>query len=181
MTDTSSEEGGPNKTLSAIYSPDQPEMLTAQHPGPIPDLPHSWLLRHCTSYKMEHQHCAKWSTRLHQRFILGEPSSCEDWQSNFMDCARWDQNQDLEAAARVIEREKSRIGGRMKDHFANDVWEKRTHPPEDWNKPLPPHLAEMAEGSWLQHCDRGTLNESAVESANSLANRISASLFCSIM
>lgn len=29
--------------------------------------------------------------------------------------------------------------------MANDVWEKRTEPPEDWNKPLPPALAKSME------------------------------------
>ena len=39
---------------------------------------------------------------------------------------------------------------RMKSHKQNDVWELRTSPPEDWNKPLPPELAKMSENSLFQ-------------------------------
>ena len=35
-------------------------------------------------------------------------------------------------------------------HFSNNVWERRTAPPEDWNKPLPDHLADAAEDSLLR-------------------------------
>ena len=36
---------------------------------------------------------------------------------------------------------------RLKGHVNNDVWERRTEPPSDWNKPLPKELAEKAEKS----------------------------------
>ena len=39
---------------------------------------------------------------------------------------------------------------RLKCHKENDVWESRTSPPEDWNKPLPPELAKMSEDSIFQ-------------------------------
>ena len=39
---------------------------------------------------------------------------------------------------------------RLKAHFSNNVWERRTAPPEDWNKPLPDHLADAAEDSLLR-------------------------------
>ena len=50
----------------------------------------------------------------------------------------------------MIERERARIAKRLKAHFSNNVWERRTAPPEDWNKPLPDHLADAAEDSLLR-------------------------------
>ena len=34
-------------------------------------------------------------------------------------------------------------------HFKNDVWEKRTSPPEDWNAPLPDWFLEKRKKSRL--------------------------------
>lgn len=51
---------------------------------------------------------------------------------------------------RVISREQSRIAERLQNHFNNKVWEHRTTPPEDWNRPLPTHLAEACEESYLK-------------------------------
>ena len=50
----------------------------------------------------------------------------------------------------MVDREKRRIAQRLKAHKENDVWESRTSPPEDWNKPLPPELAKMSENSIFQ-------------------------------
>ena len=57
---------------------------------------------------------------------------------------------DEEAAQRLIDFEEKRIAARLQAHFNNDVWEKRTEPPEDWNKPLPEALAKLAENSLLK-------------------------------
>lgn len=37
-------------------------------------------------------------------------------------------------------REKERLKDRLQGHATNDVWERRTSPPENWNKSLPEHL-----------------------------------------
>ena len=72
--------------------------------------------------------------------------------TNGSDEGRWPANLlvDEEAAKRIIGREKSRIGERLKGHFANNVWERRKTPPDDWNKPLPEHLLEASEESYLR-------------------------------
>ena len=50
----------------------------------------------------------------------------------------------------MVEREKKKIAKRLENHLENDVFERRTTPPEDWNKPLPPDLKELNENSILQ-------------------------------
>lgn len=38
---------------------------------------------------------------------------------------------------------------RLKGHYNNNVWEKRTEPPSDWNKPLPDYLQSQYERTYL--------------------------------
>lgn len=42
-------------------------------------------------------------------------------------------------------RRKQRLGA----HYANNVWEKRESPPEDWAKPLPEHICKDYDKSYL--------------------------------
>ena len=45
---------------------------------------------------------------------------------------------------------------RLKTHKENYVWEPRTSPQEDWNKPLPPEIAKMADNSlFKKYTDKG--------------------------
>lgn len=39
---------------------------------------------------------------------------------------------------------------RFHGHYANNVWEKRKAPPEDWAKPLPEWMEKKNENSYLQ-------------------------------
>ena len=56
----------------------------------------------------------------------------------------------------MVDREKVRMEERLKTHKENDVWEPRTSPPEDWNKPLPPEIAKMADNSlFKKYTDNG--------------------------
>ena len=63
----------------------------------------------------------------------------------------WTNNADVEAAKRIIAREKERIKERLKGHYENDVWEKRDKPPskDEWNKPLPQYMIDKQEHSYL--------------------------------
>lgn len=75
----------------------------------------------------------------------------------------------------VIESEKHRRLERLRPHYQNDVWERRTSPPEDWNKPLPEYLQKEYEGTYLNIKAkeiRGEVEESTEENVGS---------FCSIM
>jgi hypothetical protein len=75
-----------------------------------------------------------------------------------------------------------RIALRLKDHFANDVWETRTTPPADWNKPLPDLLAKASEESLLKkYQDNGGLLTTD-DKLNSVSSKLATSLpTCSIL
>lgn len=51
---------------------------------------------------------------------------------------------------RITEREGKRLAERLKGHIDNDVWEKRTEPPENWNAPLPQYLTYRSDESYLK-------------------------------
>jgi len=38
---------------------------------------------------------------------------------------------------------------RLAPHFKNDVWEHRSSPPEDWNKPLPKDMQNKLKDTYL--------------------------------
>ena len=50
----------------------------------------------------------------------------------------------------IIQSEKKRRLERLRPHYTNDVWKRRTSPPEDWNKPLPDWMQKQYENSFLQ-------------------------------
>ncbi|CAA9994911.1 unnamed protein product, partial [Nesidiocoris tenuis] len=68
----------------------------------------------------------------------------------------------------LIDSELKKREVRLKAHRANDVWEKRTEPPSDWNGPLPPWIAERAKSSYLNY-------------AKAASEKGEAASFCSIM
>ena len=80
----------------------------------------------------------------------GKYENCDIKQTNFNDCNALSGSYDEDAAQRLVEFEESRIAKRLQAHFDNDVWEKRSEPPEDWNKPLPEGLAKLSENSLLK-------------------------------
>ncbi|EGI70196.1 hypothetical protein G5I_00954 [Acromyrmex echinatior] len=49
----------------------------------------------------------------------------------------------------LIKSEKQRRYNRLHAHYQNDVWEKRTKPPENWNTPLPEWMQKEFENSYL--------------------------------
>lgn len=44
-----------------------------------------------------------------------------------------------------LDKRKIRLAG----HLGNDVWEKRSEPPPNWNDPLPPHIEQRNKNSYL--------------------------------
>ena len=82
--------------------------------------------------------------------VNGKYENCDIKQTNFNDCNALSGSYDEDAAQRLVEFEESRIAKRLQAHFDNDVWEKRSEPPEDWNKPLPEGLAKLSENSLLK-------------------------------
>lgn len=69
----------------------------------------------------------------------------------------------------LVKNETMRRNNRWKAFYANNVWENRTSPPENWNEPLPEYIAKRQSNSTLKN----TLNETNLEQDNKS--------FCSIM
>ncbi|XP_023341421.1 uncharacterized protein LOC111711321 [Eurytemora carolleeae] len=71
-------------------------------------------------------------------------------------------------------------------HYSNDVWEKRTTPPEDWNAPLPDWFKEKNDSSYLQlYMDtkekEAALSSEELQIASIKASMVNAFPSCSIM
>lgn len=61
-----------------------------------------------------------------------------------------------------------KVRNRWKLFYANNIWETRSNPPENWNDPLPEYIAKRRSNSIL----KDTLGEYSEENSKS---------FCSIM
>ena len=68
---------------------------------------------------------------------------------------------------RIVEREGKRLSARLKGHLENDVWERRSEPPENWNAPLPEYLKTRADMSYLKRYKQ-QLDEPTLEGAKNL-------------
>jgi hypothetical protein len=68
----------------------------------------------------------------------------------------------------LVQSETIRRNNRLKTFYANNVWEIRKSPPENWNEPLPEYIAQRQSNSTFKK----TLNEINLEADKS---------FCSIM
>jgi hypothetical protein len=64
-------------------------------------------------------------------------------------------------------------------HYTNNVWDRRDVPPDDWNQPLPDHLSDAAEDSYLRRYKEGDAARSNSEMGLSYSARIISA--CSIM
>jgi len=128
-----------------------PESLNKSHVDVLQTIPDAWMLRECQCYYDELRACQSLKGRFYQFYIDGAQGDCSQWSENHADCKLWTNNADVEAAKRVIGREKERIKERLRGHYENDVWEKRDQPPskEEWSKPLPQYMVDRQEKSYL--------------------------------
>jgi len=128
-----------------------PESLNKSHVDILLTIPDGWMLRECQSYQDELVACKSFKGKFRQIYIDGETKDCTQWKENNDDCKLWTNNADVDAAKRIIAREKERIVERMRGHYENDVWEKRTEPPskEEWCAPLPQYMVDKQEKSYL--------------------------------
>ncbi|GLV32461.1 uncharacterized protein CBL_00829 [Carabus blaptoides fortunei] len=110
---------------------------------------YEWMIRPCEMYREEYNDCRSVKGRFHQYFIHGETKDCGQWKKDFDNCSKWKDANDLKAANEVLESEKERRKERLKAHYANNVWEKRNQPPEEWSKPLPEWISKDYEHSYL--------------------------------
>ena len=128
--------------------------LNKHHRAVLETIPNSWMLRECDVYKDEYKACSSMKGKLYSYYINGKiRGECDNWKQNYQDCKLWVDNTDESAAKRIIEREEKRIFERLKGHYQNDIWETRSEderPPPEWNKPLPDHLADASEDSYLK-------------------------------
>merc|ERR1719264_1979446 len=106
--------------------------MNDSHRDKLLEIDGGWMLRKCAHYHEELKVCRSIHNRFHHYYVHGEFQDCTQWKENFNDCKKWSESADEEAAKRVVERER------------------RTAPPDDWNKPLPDHLADAAEDSLLR-------------------------------
>jgi hypothetical protein len=84
----------------------------------------------------EYKECRSLKGRFQQYFVNGDILDCSVYDKDLNDCINFECKNDLESAKRIIENEDKRRDERMQAHNANDVWNKRAHPPDDFNKPL---------------------------------------------
>ncbi|KAI8434732.1 hypothetical protein MSG28_003253 [Choristoneura fumiferana] len=124
-----------------------------------------WLIRDCDIYKDEYKECTSFRGRFHQYFIFGEALNCNQWKKDYDNCCKWESDKDTKAANAVIESEKARRMERLKAHYKNDIWKKRSSPPPDWDKPLPEWMQKRNENTYLDHKAKeyreGTLKENS--------------------
>ncbi|XP_018318817.1 UPF0545 protein C22orf39 homolog isoform X2 [Agrilus planipennis] len=104
------------------------------------NLDREWMIRDCDIYSDEYSDCTSIKARFHQYFVFGTTLDCSQWKRDCDNCWKWKE---------LIKSECNRHLERLRNHYANDVWEKRSSPPEDWEKPLPEHMIQEYEHSFL--------------------------------
>ncbi|XP_063238561.1 synaptic plasticity regulator PANTS [Bacillus rossius redtenbacheri] len=114
------------------------------------DCKDAWMVRPCMLYKEEYKECTCLKGRFHQYFIHGKTIDCSQWERDYENCNRWSKGGDKKALAEIVKSETDRRLKRLANHYKNNVWEKRTEPPEDWNKPLPDWMEKEFQTSYLQ-------------------------------
>lgn len=72
----------------------------------------------------------------------------------------------------VIKSERQRRYERLRAHYKNDTWKKRSEPPPDWDKPLPEWLVKRDENTYLAQKAKDLKEGKLEEDSRS---------FCSIM
>merc|ERR1719383_104018 len=153
-----------------------PATLNKSHIDKLQTIPDAWILRECDTYKSEMKFCHSVRGRFHQFYIHGKALDCAQWEENFNDCKIWTRDADVDAAKRIIEREKKRIKQRLEGHYTNDIWEKRASPPEEWNKPLPDWFKAKQDSSFLQAYQDEKIAEETSSSSEKKIKDIQASL-----
>ncbi|XP_076280778.1 synaptic plasticity regulator PANTS [Lasioglossum baleicum] len=108
-----------------------------------------WMIRPCEIYNEEHSDCKSIAARFHQYFVFGKSIDCSQWKTDYQNCYRWEKYKSEQAYESLINSEKKRRLERLRAHYANDTWEKRNAPPENWNAPLPEWLQKKLDTSYL--------------------------------
>ncbi|KAF0759549.1 UPF0545 protein [Aphis craccivora] len=109
-----------------------------------------WMIRPCEMYNNEYSECTSISSRLHQMFVHGSTVDCNHWHEDYINCLKWKNDKNIQAAETLVNSEKMKRNNRWKTFYANNVWENRTSPPENWNDPLPDYIAQRRQNSTLE-------------------------------
>lgn len=118
---------------------------------PSEEKTYAWMIRPCEMYKEEHKECRSIRGRFHQYFVFGELLDCTQWKIDYDNCYLWNKYNNEKAYEDLVNSEKTRRFNRLKGHYSNNVWEKRTtRPPENWNAPLPDWIEEKNKYSYLK-------------------------------
>ncbi|GAB0090922.1 UPF0545 protein C22orf39 homolog [Sergentomyia squamirostris] len=108
-----------------------------------------WASRPCFLYQQEFRDCKSIKARFNQYFIYGETIDCSQWGKDYENCRKYEEKNDIVAGKALLDSEEERRRKRMRDHYNNDVWQKRTSPPKDWSTPLPEWFDKNNENSYL--------------------------------
>ncbi|ALC42164.1 CG15908 [Drosophila busckii] len=132
--------------------PPQSENVETKQSNSNEKLTDTWAIRSCHLYKDEYDDCTSFKARFNQYFIFGKSIDCSSWLTDFRNCERYEQSQgkDVAAGDAIIKSEEQRRNARLQAHYANDTWQKRKQPPEDWAKPLPEWLEKRNENTYLE-------------------------------
>ncbi|KAI2795987.1 hypothetical protein BLOT_016262 [Blomia tropicalis] len=98
--------------------------------------PLAWLIRPCEWYQQEYRDCISIRARVHQYFIFGKIDSCDSWRDDYYNCNNFRKTKDPNLMNKLIQSEIERKEFRFSQSKANDIWEYRTEPPSDWNRPV---------------------------------------------
>lgn len=109
------------------------------------EIPGLWMIRPCEEYHEELSFCRSWRGRLYQRYMLGEKKDCQPLADALHHCMFWLQRKDTSELKKLIAFEEDQLIRRKLSSENNDVWQRRTSPPSDWNAPLPDWARERAE------------------------------------
>ncbi|XP_013410691.1 UPF0545 protein C22orf39 homolog [Lingula anatina] len=94
-----------------------------------------WPLRNCDYYKTEFESCNAYKSKVFQRFVYGHTQDCSKWKDYYESCLKFETSKDEEDVANLLEAERERREEWMEGSKANDVWEYRDKPPEEWEQP----------------------------------------------
>ena len=97
----------------------------------------------CDHYQYELARCGTIRTRITDYYSGSDTQQdCSKYEDLFASCLDWYRSGSQAAFKKLYDYESKLVEERKKASEANDVWEKRTAPPEDWNSPLPDWCVE---------------------------------------
>lgn len=104
-------------------------------------------IRPCERYEELYKSCRSIRSRVHQYYVYGELLDCKPHKENHTACREFRKTKDLKLLDRIIEWEKKLIHTRLMTVEQNKTWQMRESPPDDFESPLPDHIAKRQKSS----------------------------------